>query len=98
MGVARAALQAALQTPGVVGSDPGPSRLRVTADPPADPLVGVSATAQADGRYGIDLSLVADLVPLPELAEQVRERIANNDWFMREVFEKGRRLYESDHP
>lgn len=75
VGVARAALQAALQTPGVVGSDPGPSRLRVTADPPADPLVGVSATAQADGRYGIDLSLVADLVPLPELAEQVRERV-----------------------
>lgn len=75
VGVARAALHAALQTPGVVGSDPGPSRLRVTADPPADPLVGVSATAQADGRYGIDLSLVADLVPLPELAEQVRERV-----------------------
>ena len=30
--------------------------------------------------------------------EQVRNRIANNDWFMREVFEKGRKLYESDHP
>lgn len=73
--VARAALHAALQAPGVVGSDPGPGRLRVTADPPAGPLVGVSATAQADGRYGIDLSLVADMVPLPELAEQVRERV-----------------------
>lgn len=73
--VARTALQAALQAPGVVGSDPGPSRLRVTADPPADPLVGVSAIAQADGRYAIDLSLVADLVPLPALAEEVRERV-----------------------
>lgn len=73
--VARTALQAALQAPGVVGSDPGPSRLRVTADPPADLLVGVSATAQADGRYAVDLSLVADMVPLPALAEEVRERV-----------------------
>jgi hypothetical protein len=73
--VARAALEAALQAPGVVGSDPGPSRLRVTADPPASPLIGVSATAQADGRYAVDLSLVADMVPLHELAEQVRERV-----------------------
>jgi hypothetical protein len=49
--------------------------LRVTADPPAGPLIGVSATAQADGRYAVDLSLVADMVPLHELAEQVRERV-----------------------
>lgn len=27
--------------------------------------------------------------------EQVEERIAQNDWFMREIFEKGRKLYES---
>ena len=27
--------------------------------------------------------------------EQVEERIANNDWFMREIIEKGRKLYES---
>ena len=73
--VARAALEASLQTPGVVGSDPGPRRLRVTADPPTGPLIGVSATAQADGRYAVDLSLVADMVPLHELAEQVRERV-----------------------
>lgn len=30
--------------------------------------------------------------------EQVKERIANNDWFMREIIDKGRKLYEStDH-
>lgn len=29
--------------------------------------------------------------------EQVCERIADNDWFMREVVEKGQRLYESNH-
>lgn len=73
--VARTALEAALQAPGVLGSDPGPSRLRVTADPPADPLVGVSATAEADGRYAVDFSLVADMVPLPALADEVRERV-----------------------
>jgi hypothetical protein len=73
--VARAALQAALGAPGVLGSDSGPRGLRVTADPPFGPLVGVSATAQADGRYAVDLSLVASMVPLPELAEEVRDRV-----------------------
>jgi len=29
--------------------------------------------------------------------EQVRERIANNDLFLREVVSKGRKLYESNH-
>jgi uncharacterized protein len=29
--------------------------------------------------------------------EQIKERISNNDWFMREVFEKGRRLYVATH-
>ena len=29
--------------------------------------------------------------------EQVQERIVNNDWFMREVFEKGRTLYVAHH-
>lgn len=26
---------------------------------------------------------------------QVKERMANNDWFIREIMEKGRKLYES---
>jgi predicted nucleotidyltransferase len=29
--------------------------------------------------------------------EQVEDRISNNDWLMREVFEKGRMLYVADH-
>ena len=37
--------------------------------------MGVSATAEADGRYAVDFSLVADMVPLPALADQVRERV-----------------------
>jgi len=28
--------------------------------------------------------------------ERLKERITNNDWFMREITEKGRLLYESD--
>jgi hypothetical protein len=72
---ARAALEAALATPGVLGSDSGPSRGRVTADPDSGPLIGVLVTAQSDGRYAVDLSLVADMVPLPALAEEVRTRV-----------------------
>jgi predicted nucleotidyltransferase len=30
--------------------------------------------------------------------EQVSERIAQNDWFMREIIERGRTLYAADHP
>jgi uncharacterized protein len=29
--------------------------------------------------------------------EQVSERIAKNDWFMREIIERGRTLYAADH-
>ena len=29
--------------------------------------------------------------------DDVRQRVANNDWFMREVLERGRILYESDN-
>lgn len=29
--------------------------------------------------------------------EGVRERLFNDDWFMRDIFEKGRVLYEADH-
>ncbi len=59
----------------MLGSDPGPSGVRVTADPASGPLIGVSATAQSDDRYVVDLSLVADMVPLPALAEAVRARV-----------------------
>jgi hypothetical protein len=35
----------------------------------------VTACAQADGRYGVDLHLIARPVPLHPLAVEVRERI-----------------------
>lgn len=59
----------------MLGSDAGPSGGRVTADPASGPLIGVLGTAQSDGRYAVDLSLVADMVPLPALAEEVRARV-----------------------
>jgi hypothetical protein len=64
-----------LEVPGVLGADLGPSGGRVTADPTFGPLIGVLATAQSDGRYAVDVSLVADMVPLPALAEAVRARV-----------------------
>ena len=59
----------------MLGSDSGPSGARVTADPVSGALIGVLATAQSDGRYAVDLSLVADMVPLPALAEKVRAHV-----------------------
>ncbi|HEV3469339.1 MAG TPA: nucleotidyltransferase domain-containing protein [Pyrinomonadaceae bacterium] len=41
-------------------------------------------------RFPLDL-----LVRTPE---QVKERVGNNDWFLREVLTEGRRLYESANP
>jgi uncharacterized alkaline shock family protein YloU len=72
--LARLALRAASEVPGVLGSDPGPQGLRVVADPP-ELLRGVSVTAEVDGRYAVDLCLVAGMVPLHALADEVRDRV-----------------------
>ena len=73
--LARFALETALSVPGVVGGDPGPARLRVTADGPGEPLQGVSVTAEPGGSYAVDLCLVAGMVPLKALADQVRRKV-----------------------
>lgn len=44
---------------------------------------------KVDPRFPVDL-----LVRTPE---QVRKRIADNDFFMREIFERGHILYEANH-
>lgn len=59
----------------VAGTDPGPHGLCVTADPPAGLLQGVSVIAQADGRYEVDLCLIARLVPLLSLGAEIRRRL-----------------------
>ena len=72
--LARVALAAALALPEVIRGDAGPDGQRVTADT-TGMLIGVMAIAQADGRYSIDLRLVARMVPLLPLADAVRARV-----------------------
>jgi hypothetical protein len=73
--VAELALEAALGVPDVLAGDAGDDGLRVTAAARDRVLRGVSAVAQADGRYCLDLRLVAGLVPLFELGDEVRRRV-----------------------
>ena len=72
--LARLALDAALGLPDVLGGDAGPHGLRVTADLPSV-VRGVSVTADGEGRYAVDLRLVARMVPLVPLAEEIRQRV-----------------------
>jgi len=72
-----------------------------TEDSDVDLLVVLPFEGKAAHKALEIIRKVKPRIPLDLLVrtpEQVKERIANNDWFMREVFEKGRRLYESDHP
>jgi hypothetical protein len=73
--VAEVALEAALGVPDVLAGEAGADGLRVTAIAPDRVLRGVSAIAQADGRYCVDLRLVAGLVPLFELGDEVRRHV-----------------------
>ena len=72
--LARVALKAAVASGDVVRGAAGVGVRRVTGDA-GGLLVGVMATAQADGRYEIDLRLVARLVPLAALGEEIRKRV-----------------------
>lgn len=73
--LAHMSLEAACAVAGVVGTDAGPHGLCVTGDAPDGLLRGVSVIAQADGRYSVDLCLVARLVPLLALSEEVQSRV-----------------------
>jgi len=70
--LARAALAGALTVPDVVRGEAGVGVTRVVTADGSELLAGVSALAQADGRYAIDLRLIARLVPLSALADKVR--------------------------
>lgn len=72
--LARTALSAALAVPEIVRGDAGRVPRRVTVDG-EERLEGVLAIAEPDGRYGIDLRLVAELVPLHALAADVRASV-----------------------
>lgn len=73
--LARLALDAALGVDGVVSSHAGRLGTRVTADR-GERLPGVLATALAGGGYGVELHLVTEVVPLHQLADRVRWRVA----------------------
>ena len=73
--LARVARDAAMAVPGVVGADAGPRGWCVTEDQTGTLLRGVSVIAQPDGRYAVDLCLVAEIVSLLTLAEEVRARL-----------------------
>jgi hypothetical protein len=73
--LARLALDVVSMMPGIAGTDAGPGGLCVIADPPFGVLRGVSVIAQPDGRYEVDLCLVARMVPLLSLGEDIRRRL-----------------------
>src|SRR5690349_2946044 len=73
--LARLALDVVSTIPGVAGTDAGPGGLCVTADSPFGVLRGVSVIAQPDGRYELDLCLVAWMVPLLALGDDIRRRL-----------------------
>lgn len=73
--LARLALDAALGVDGVVSPHTGPGGTRVTSHGD-ERLPGVLATAFAGGGYGVELHLVTRVVPLHELADRVRSRVA----------------------
>ena len=49
---------------------------------------------EALGMRFVRIPMTTHVPPTPE---QIEERIANNDWFLREIVSKGRKLYESNH-
>ena len=59
------------------------------------PFKGKPVRKAIEIRNRINARLPLDLIV--RTPEQVEYRIANNDWFMREIVEKGRTLYEADH-
>jgi uncharacterized protein len=59
------------------------------------PFVGKPVRKAIEIRSKVNPRIPVELVV--RTPEQVAERIANNDWFMQEIVEKGRVLYEANH-
>jgi hypothetical protein len=73
--LARLARETSLRVPGVVGTDTGPIGLFITVGG-GERLEGVMCVATTGGGYEISLRLACALVPLPQLAEQVKAAVA----------------------
>ena len=73
--LARLARDAALRTPGVAATDIGPTGTFITVAG-SDRVEGVICVATTNGGYEVTLRLVCQLVPLPQLGEQIKAAIA----------------------
>ncbi len=73
--LARAARAAALAVPGVVRTDAGAAGLLVTVGD-GERIEGVRAVAAQGGGYELSLELVCQMVPLLDLARQVKSAVA----------------------
>jgi hypothetical protein len=71
----RAARDAALRVPGVVATDTGPMGLYLTMAG-GERLEGIICAAATDGGYDISVRVIAGLVSLPDLSEQITAAIA----------------------
>jgi hypothetical protein len=74
LALAALARDTALAIDGVVELDAGPGRLFVTAGG-GERVPGVRCLAAPEGGYDVALRLVCRLVPLPALADTVREAV-----------------------
>jgi hypothetical protein len=70
--LARLAFDAALTVAGVVGAAGALESATATA---RDRVPGVVVAALKDGRYDVTLHLIAEVVPLHDLADRIRERV-----------------------
>src|SRR5712672_2872219 len=59
------------------------------------PFKGKPVRDASEIRNKVNAGVPLDLIV--RTPEQVAERIAQNDWFMREIVERGRTLYEANH-
>lgn len=59
------------------------------------PFTGKPARKAIEIRAKINPHIPVDL--MVRTPQQVEERVAMNDWFMREIVEKGRTLYEDNN-
>ena len=59
------------------------------------PFKGKPVRKAIEIRNRVSAEMPLDLIV--RTPEQLAERLAQNDWFMREIVERGRTLYEANH-
>jgi hypothetical protein len=59
------------------------------------PFKGKPVRKAIEIRNQVNAGVPLDLIV--RTPEQVADRVAQNDWFMREILERGHTLYEANH-